>query len=380
MRNKYFVVLTLILLSIPLIGYAQDIHVDLRLFNTHARIFYAGDLDPTGMGTSPNYYSLDLRNTGVTVEMYLHFQLLVENKPIVDAETNVFTLPGDGITYSLTNNQLRLGSILPTDPPQDLKFERFQVSFDLIGNLRRKIEYSGKLPAGVYVFSITAEVTNPPGQAGTVPDADGSNNTLTITNPTTIEPIYPGLRVSQGYIQEVPTTTPHFIWQSDADEFNFYLYEKRPGDKSIQDVLSHEHILIIEGYPGQVFQYPTESGKLIFDDDPIGDGFGESLGPVRLIEAGRTYYWYVEAKVATSSSDPVKLPSDVYQFKITEREKESASADQILSYLRQMLGERYDNYMSELQEYEPTGNLSIQEKPIEIDELGELVLKIIQKD
>ncbi len=231
---------------------------------------------------------------------------------------------------------------------------------------------TGKLPSGVYEFRVelTAE---PPSSFPPIPDRNPGDNILTISNPTTIELISPGNRVNSSDIPEVPTTTPYFIWQSDAGLFNLLVYKKYEAD-NIQDVLSRDPILRLENYPNQVFQYPSETNPLNFVIE--GGGFSGSRGAVRLIEPGFTYYWYVEALIA-SASGVITLPSDVFQFKVADRERAAITRHQILSYLRQILGEEYDLYMEKLKGYDPSGNLMIDNIPIDIQQLDEFVNKLL---
>ena len=61
---KYIQIMCLILFSLLTLQispiYAQQVSIDLRLFNSDARVFYVGDLDPTGVGNVPDYYILEL--------------------------------------------------------------------------------------------------------------------------------------------------------------------------------------------------------------------------------------------------------------------------------------------------------------------------------
>ena len=349
---------------------AQGLSVDLRLFDTQARVFYVGDLDPAGMGNAPNYFQVEIRNDGETEQhVRLKFSVLGNNIAFVEGETEAFRLPGHRV-YPFNNNQLNTGVMIDG---QEIRLVDYQVYLTRIADLENKVGATGKLPAGVYEFQVELSA-EPPSNFETILDTNPGDNILTISNPTTIEPISPGNQVNSGDVPEIPTTTPYFIWQSDAGLFNLLVYRKYEAE-DIQDVLSRDPILRLVNYPNQVFQYPSETSPVLFPPTDYGDLSG-SQGAVRLIEPGYIYYWYVEALIP-SASGWITLPSDVYQFKVADRERAAANRNQILVYLRQILGQKYDQYMSQLQGYDPSGNLLISSAPIDIQDLEEFVRKLV---
>lgn len=365
---KYLISPLLFISSLILITIAQvqSQTIDLRLFDTQARVFYIGDLDPTGLGNAPNYFTLEIINSGAAVSAQILFSVFSQTEEFVRGESNIFQLPTG--TYIYTSSQLNTGAALIEG--QNIKITNYGINFSAIEGMENQIAATGKLPAGVYEFRIELRL-DPSGTI--ISDSNPADNILTITNPTTIEPISPGARVNSGDVPEIPTTTPYFIWQSDAGLFNLLVYRKYEAE-DIQDVLSRDPILRLENYPSQVFQYPSETNPLLFPSE--GGGFSGSRGAVRLIDPGYIYYWYVEALIP-SASGLITLPSDVYQFKVADREKAAANRNQILAYLRQILGEEYDQYMEQLQGYDPSGYLLISSSPIEIQELEEFVKKLV---
>lgn len=360
------------LLYLPL--HAQ-LSIDLRLFNSQARIFYIGDIDPTGLGNAPNYYTLEIRNDGSTTEeVKIIFRLhsSVSPEPIVEGESNVFQLyPGQ---YFFTNNQLNLGTAFIVDPDNQIKIRNYSIDLNSIDKLETQVASTGKLPAGVYQFLVELE-----DQASgiIVSDQSPDDNTLIITNPTTIEPLFPGSRVNAGDVPEIPTTIPYFVWQSDAELFDLYVYRKYEAE-SIEDVLSRDPILHLQNYANLVFQYPASTEPLLLLNK-TGLPPAESVGSVRLIEPGYTYYWYVVAHVGTASGETL-LPSDVYQFKVVDREGTSVDSDLILTYLRQILGDQYDQYMQSLQGYTPTGAILMNGSSVDVQALAELLQKLLSQN
>jgi len=101
------------------------------------------------------------------------------------------------------------------------------------------------------------------------------------------------------------------------------------------------------------------------------------VGPIRLLEPGHIYYWYVQAIIPASSGN-VDLNSDVYQFKLTDSQQDLSNSNLILVYLRQILGDRYEQYMSALQGYEPDGTILLNKTPVDPETLIEFITKINQ--
>ncbi|NOQ97775.1 MAG: hypothetical protein GQ561_06385, partial [Calditrichae bacterium] len=93
----------------------------------------------------------------------------------------------------------------------------------------------------------------------------------------------------------------------------------------------------------------------------------------RLLESGQTYLWYVEARVPTASGLPTLIPSDVYQFKVVDRETSAMNSSLIKAYLRQILGDRHDDYMRGLTQYDPTGTIIINGERVEVEALVDLI-------
>ena len=367
--NCFSFIFMLIILFAPL--NAQQVSIDLRLFNTDARIFYVGDLDPTGVGNAPDYYVVTLSNTGAPVDVQIIFELEKDDIVLARGESNIFNLPTGEFIF--TNNQLNTG-VAYIPPDTEIRLEFLYVDFSEIEEVESGAESTGKLIAGIYEFRVEAQIYRNGVPAEIIPDSNPADNILLISSPSTLEPISPGVRVNRDDLPEIPTTTPYFIWQSDAYRFNLYVY-KAYENESVQDVLSREWVLNLQNYPNQVFQYPTQTEPLIFEDE-MGNRIGGSEGAVRLLEPGFTYYWHVEARVPVASAAETFIKTDVYQFKVTDRETTEMEASLILTYLRQILGDRYQDVMQNLQGYNPTGQIYLNGELVEVNELVKLIEKI----
>ncbi len=367
-----FLLFSLVLFNHPF-AQVDQLSIDLHLFNPNAQVFYVGDLGFTGFGSVPNIFTITLQNNGTQpVRVQIHFYMRLNQATIADAYSNEFMLPPG--TFSFTSSELNTGSV--NIGGTQVEVQNYNISFDQIENLENQILATGRLPAGQYEFFVELIPIDDSGSPlPPIPDPNNNDNIMTITNPTTLEPLYPGTRVTQNTLLEVPTPFPYFMWQSDAYLFNLFVFEKYPSDESVQDVLSHEPVLHIEGYPNQIYQYPTDpSPQEYFDNN--GNRVGQSV-VIRMLEPGKIYYWYVQAIIFTGSGQQT-LDSDVYQFKVADTEQSSINSQMILNYLQQILGRRYEEVMQQLTNFSPTGNILLNGTPVEIDALMNLINKLNQ--
>jgi hypothetical protein len=60
-----------------------------------------------------------------------------------------------------------------------------------------------------------------------------------------------------------------------------------------------------------------------------------------------------------------------------DRENTQANANLIPPYLRQLLGDNYDDYMKELTNYDPTGRLLINGEEVDLDALIGLIQDLL---
>ncbi len=367
-----------LLLSQKAIAQLTSVSVDLTVSNPNARVFYSGDINFSGFQNTPNLFRLELANDGDTpVSMSFNFAISLEGIEFVTSHSNNFQLPAHS-TNIFSNEQLDMGAAvirdqngLPVGSP--VRLNDYLINFGRIKNMQRAVFSTGKLPAGRYIFSVTAAVQQNGSQL-TVSDKNPADNILTISNPTTIEPLYPGNRADSGYIENVAVDFPYFFWQSDAVTFNLFIFKKYPADKAIQDVLAHDPILHIEGYPNRIFQYPPDSSPLIFYGQD-GTVSGRSVGPVRPLEPGSVYYWYVQGQVMTTSGETT-INSEVFRFRLSKPAQSSSESNLILVYLKQIFGGRYNDFMRGLQGYEPTGTLTLNGSPAKPELLLDLITEL----
>ncbi|NOX36556.1 MAG: hypothetical protein GXO78_03385 [Calditrichaeota bacterium] len=378
MRRLRSVILSLIILGILPGWIFAAIEIDLTLLNTQARVFYVGDLDFTKTGNAPDIFRLSIRNTTSEPEpIVLEIRILYNGRVLGKGETNDFTIPGNNNQYYrdiiITQSDLLKGALFIRGPEgrlQKVYLKRYELDINQLEDLKNKILSTGRLPSGRYQFEIRARSLKNPGVVYSESPAQLGDNTLFITNPTNVQLIFPGRPTGDPNIPTISTIYPYFQWQSDANVFNIYVYEKRAEDRNVQDALSHPPILFIEGYtldPDQrqyLFQYPTSTQPIQFANG------GRSVGPIRLLEPGKIYYWYIEAVVPTGSGDNQIIKSEVYHFKIQERVPQNSQARQIMTMLQNLGGDALLQQIKLLKEqgYEPTGKVRLNGREIDLTE------------
>ncbi|RMI27424.1 MAG: hypothetical protein D6681_00675 [Calditrichaeota bacterium] len=359
-------------------GWAQnDITVELQMLNPGAQIFPLGDLDLTGTGQIPALFRVTITNNSqntVTIKLCLEFRL--NGTVIAQTESNAFDLP-PGIVLSYTNQELNAGTAVIPQTGQTVEFNDYNVDFSAVADLESQVLNTGRAPAGLYELFLFYRLRQPDGSFTNCISGDPNeeDNRVIITNPTTVELVFPGSSVSESTIQEISTIFPYFQWQTDAaptsDAYNVYIYEKLPEDRTTQDVLSHPPILELRRYPETFFQFPSQT------NDPLLTQY--AVGPIRLLEFGKVYYWKVES-IIPSATGEVILESDVFRFKIADYLSSSYDAKLILGLLQQILGSGYEVVLQELVEkgYEPNGKITIEGSPADVSDLIQFLNEVLQ--
>lgn len=354
--------------------HGQDVVVELQLIRPNAQIFSTGEFNFTGNDLATDYFFVRIRNQGrQTLRLYLNLRIAFNDTRVVEGNTTEFNLPADNLEYLLSSLELILG--LPTTiNGQTIKLTFSDIDWGAVPELEDRITNTGRLPAGIYRLIITAIVVAPE-PAEYEDSSDDENHTLFITNPTTLQLFFPGSSISESQIPEISTVFPYFQWQTDVNpldaEYNVFVYEKSDDDKTVQDVLNQPPIFHLQGYKDSFFQYPSNT-------DPLFSS-GVIVGPVRLLEAGKTYYWKIES-VIISGTGTVTIESDIYRFRITDLRSDSMNAKLILVILQQMLGTQYDLVVQELVEkgFEPNGKILFEGNRIPITELIQFLNEISQ--
>lgn len=338
---KTFKIMTILLLVLCTFAPAQDVTLDLQLFNPTMQVLSLGDLDFTNTGLVSNLFNILISNTGAIPQtLSLTLKVRYNGVEIASGTTAEFVVPGNFST-TISSQQLSAGTAQISG--QFISLGDYDVNLNAVPGFENQAIQSGLAPAGTYEFVLI-------GEPGSI--TDQTDNIIIISNPTYIELLFPGNSVSDPVIMEINTTTPYAQWQTDVQpglaSYNIFFYQKNEGDVSVQDVLNNPPVLQVEEYPNNFLQYPPAS--------IAGPGFVI----VRPLEAGKTYYWYVRS-IIQGATGQVIIESDVFRFKIADLAQVGNNAQQIIAILQQMLGPNFQQTLTNLTEqgFDPNGDITL---------------------
>lgn len=347
-----------------------QLFLDLRILNANMQVFPIGDFNFTGATQATNYFNILIQNNGNTpINLSLTMVIKYNGTQIATGTSNLFELPANSPQYTLTSQQLSLGTAsIPNSngTPQFIELSDYDVDLNAVGGLEDQATQTGTAPSGNYDFILTANDNS----GNIIDDVDPSNNSINITNPTYILLIIPGNSVNDPIIVEISTLYPFFQWQTDVPpgsaKYDIFVYQKYPEDISTQDVLNHPPMLQVENYPNNFLQYPT-------DTSPTG-GFVT----VRPLEAGNVYYWYVRSRIQGPTGDIV-IDSDISRFKISDLTQTNYDAQQIIALLQQILGPNFQQVLTNLDEqgFSPNGEINYNGQSGNMNTLADLLNQIV---
>ncbi len=251
----------------------------------NAQILRVSDFNVTGSGSVSRLFDLTItNNSGSTINVFLRFEFLSDrfpNTPIVVAVSQPFPVsPGSQVlTYpDITRN----GNVV--------------YDAEALDELTDVILKTSRLPTGTYTFNLSVFDRDRP----SVP-IDLEQQTLTISNPTTLDLISPGAPVGGSECFAQFGLLPQFKWDSNADRFLITVCEAMPTNSSPEDVMQNEPRL----------QRLVQRGSDFFGSPSF------LYPPGRLpLEYGKTYYWQVQAMLDVPSGE-VRLPSEIWCFQIS---------------------------------------------------------------
>lgn len=354
-----------------------QLRLDLQILNPDAQSFYVGDLDFIQKNSDKVIFSFTVQNQGeaVTGRFIFLVRYISGGEPVelIRGTTNEITIP-TGVFWNMTNVDLNRGASLslPGGGEVNLEITDYSINFERLDFINKYVMKTGKLPAGRYLFDV---------YFNEVQDVNPFNNQLVISNPSYVQLGYPGVDISTPDPMVIHTIAPVFQWFSDASLFDLYIYEVRPSDYTPSDIFGHEPYAVIRNITGQNFQYPIIPGsRYVAGINPEENSASlEEFGiqeNIRTLQEGKTYAWYVEAKIITaavSRTDIIRSP--VFHFRIVDGNQDVMEEDMIIQALQMILGESYDTVMNQLKGYKAEGKILFNGKLISAKELLEIALK-----
>ncbi len=325
MRRFHTVQLVFSVLLLSLSARAQGAdQVNLTLTLPNYNQIYVADLDLKHVQSTGVLFTASLQSlvsTPIQVKLMLTVNVTLANgnsyPDIADVTTNPFWLQPAQMKV-ITNIDLS-----GENPP--LSVETSHYNTDQVNELKNVALATGKAPAGMYEFVLQCMDVN------NNQISQPARGTIVVTNPSQIELALP---INQG---NITTLFPHFQWSSNVDTVVLSVYEKLPSQMSPEDVVS--------GVPFLQVTVPNSSSpsRGSFNYPPSGPG-------VRLLQDGKTYYWYVE--IPSSATRGGGIRSDIWSFTIGGQNTTVSGGDineQLTIALKQFLsGTEYRNLASRI--------------------------------
>lgn len=264
---------------------------------------YLADLLPGSAGARPDLLGITLVSQG-TGSVVLEVGVARESPSPVEifrGTTDPFAMQG---VRHLTARDLAMdgGEFAITD---------YSVNDDLLSDPGLQ---SGRLPAGTYVFTVTAR--SPQGAA-----LDSDELRITLGSASRVDLLTPGVEADAGAPPRVPGPTPRFLWSADGEN-SAARYRLRvvrvDGEGSAVEALQ-------AGFP--VWETVTSATSALYP----------ASAQAIPLEPGGTYAWQVTREVGTSGgAEPVESP--IYWFRIDGTGAVAGTADPAFSILLRALG------------------------------------------
>ena len=243
--------------------------------------------------------------------------------------TDPFSIPG---TRTITNIDLAQNVVT-------IKSGTFRFDDAVKRRLQDLALPSGQVPAGSYNFHATVTPTG----AGTGQSTDFA---IVLTNPSTVQLIFPfddDQSVSQ---------LPLFQWLFDGSRSRLSIYEKLPGQSTLEEAASGTPIQTVD-LTTTSYQYPS--------------------GGVRALIPGHTYVWYVEGHIATAGGNDLILRSDLRSFSVVAGGAGSLST--VLDDLERALDPKYKPIFDQIRAggFTLSGAIRVNGAPISPADLQNLI-------
>jgi hypothetical protein len=298
---------------------------------------YLADLLPGSPGARPDLLGITLISQG-TSSVVLEVEVAREDPSPVQifrGTTDPFTLQGGALHLTARDLAMDGGAYAITD---------YAVNDDLLSDPGLQ---SGRLPAGTYVFTVTARAP----QGG---ELDSDELRITLGAVSRVDLLAPGAQADAGAPPIVPGPTPRFLWSaeggSSAARYRLRVVRVDGEGSAVEAVQA--------GFP--VWETVTSLTSAFYP---------ASAQAIRL-EPGGTYAWQVTREVGTSGGDEL-VESPIYWFRIAGEGGGTDAADPRFAILLRSLG-----LSPELDGFTPVGARTSDGRVIPLPELEALLAAI----
>lgn len=265
---------------------------------------------------------------------------------VMDVEAG-FMLPGENYpralvftTDTFVVNGTRAVSNLDLD--RTIRLTSYTFSPEAKRRLEETALPSGQVPAGTYTFDVTVTAQ------GTAPRSTSFE--FTLSNPSTVELMSP----IDG--DQFATQFPLFQWQYDGPSSRISIFEKLPGQSSLEEAASgvpHYSTVTLTNS----LQYPSSGA--------------------RILEPGKTYVWFVEGLAGATGGTTVARKSALRSFTVVAGNMQTLSS--ILDELARALPQ-YQGLFDELkaQGFTSAGSMRLNDSAISTSDLLKIINKLRQ--
>ena len=338
------VLITGILVLNSSVSSGQTIIVNELVSPDAIKIFYIGDFSFDDASNNPIIfqYRIAADQYPQEVKMQLTMNATVPtlgllNEEILYAETNAFTITNP-ITISNRVIDTKTEEIYDeagVRVPFSVPITR-EPDADTQKSLIDAVTRAGKLPSGVYTFSL--EIISLSG--ATVNYNFENPKIMEILNPVSLELVGPGSFLEDDV--EIFTLFPIFQWESVGCEYFIRVSEYDPAihfsvEEALNDVAS--------------LPFPDD-GSYFGGDDGLGlqsTSLQYPLSGAKLLEYGKTYVWSIKKVCVTTAGDE-EINSSIFAFKIPDLSggddgtegTGGVITDPVISALQSLLGELFD--------------------------------------
>lgn len=329
---------------------AQITHVDFNLPSLDYDVIYLADfIDVTSNKLAkniPNFSGTIIANGNgqIMLDIAASIQLKGESSPeqLVSAETEPFTING---TRTISSSDLASESVSDIKIKNSPYYEN-QGLRDRITNYAKEFPTA---PVGQYTLQLTAFSVTPTGDKGS--PIGSTQKMITVRNASPNEVQVNLIDPQPGAV--ISTTFPTFSWNSPSTNVTLYVYEMLPVYQSLQEALNGIPYLKQEITGAQTFTYPANAP--------------------RRLEQNKSYVWFVQAAV-TTNRQTVHRQSEPRLFRIQLDNR----ADQDISNMMNNFGSSAAGTFATLQSmgWIPAGTMTLDGKPLTLDELKALVAKL----
>lgn len=326
----------LLFLSLPVKGLGQAFF-DVQTQTAPVNTLSISDVDFVNSTTPKWLFTVNIRaldGTRRQAIMKVETNFTFPNEPTYPMAVVVITKPFE-VNGARTVTNLDLGRRIP------LESNVFRAP------ARRRLEEtalpSGTVPSGVYSFTVTVRDTSEPDGAGRSSSFD-----IVITNPSTVQLLSP--MDGDSFVNPFPL----FQWQYDGPSSRISVFEKLPGQTSLEEAASGIPHLSTT-VQAKSFQYPSSGA--------------------RVLQPGKTYVWFVEGLSGTSGGTQAALKSELRSFVV------AGNAGASVSSLLEELERTFPQYQSlfdqiRAQGLSPSGSIRLNGSAISVGDLMALLNRL----